>query len=51
MKKVAFVCLNCHEREQVDLLSPAEAEELRRRGVPTGHPMCRRCGQPMVQES
>jgi len=51
MKKVIFVCISCREREQVDLLSPEEATELHRRGIPTGHPICRRCGRPMVQES
>jgi hypothetical protein len=51
MRKVIFVCINCRERHEVDELSPEEAAEFRRRGIPTGHPTCRRCGRLMIQES
>lgn len=49
-RKAVFICVACRHRRQIEVLSPEEALEAERRGIPLGSPRCEECGRPMIEE-
>jgi Zn finger protein HypA/HybF involved in hydrogenase expression len=44
MKRVVFICKRCGLRQTIEVFTPDEARERRRKGQPVGDVVCPQCG-------
>jgi transcription elongation factor Elf1 len=44
VKRMLFICKRCGHRKAIEVLTPDEAKERSRKGLPVGQIVCPECG-------